>query len=113
LLWQNSKYAEHLRKLFFLLRQYSIHADHHVGVDQLLFCYVWHIFLSVMLDRRPHSLTLNKSAKTPMRLLSVFYFPQSKIEYRRSKNCSAGNPPPIVNPGIKCNWKDAILKKFV
>jgi hypothetical protein len=27
-----SKYAEHLRKLVFLLRQYSIHAEHHVGV---------------------------------------------------------------------------------
>jgi hypothetical protein len=57
-------------------------------------------------------LTLNKSAKVPLRLLSVFYFPQSKIEYSRSKNCSAGNPPPIVNPGLKCTQTDAILKKI-
>jgi hypothetical protein len=34
-------------------------------------------------------LILNKSAKVPLRMLSVFYFPQSKIEYRWSKNCSA------------------------
>jgi hypothetical protein len=34
-------------------------------------------------------------------------FPQSKIEYRWSKNCSAGNPPPFVNPGYK-----STLKKF-
>jgi hypothetical protein len=39
-------------------------------------------------------------------------FPQSKIEYRRSKNCSAGNPPPFVNPGLKRTRTDAILKKF-
>jgi hypothetical protein len=43
-------------------------------------------------------------------LLPVFYFPQSKIEYRRSKNCSAGNPPPFVNPGLKRTRTDAILK---
>jgi hypothetical protein len=43
-------------------------------------------------------------------LLPVFYFPQSKIEYRRSKNCSAGNPPPRGNPGLKCTRMDAILK---
>jgi hypothetical protein len=66
------KYAEHLRK--------NIPAEHHVGVDQLLFC--------------------------------SFYFPQIKIEYRRSKNCSAGNPPPRGNPGIKRTRTDAILKKF-
>jgi hypothetical protein len=40
-------------------------------------------------------LTLNKSTKVHLRLLSVFYFPKSKIKYRRSKNCSAGNPPPF------------------
>jgi hypothetical protein len=57
-------------------------------------------------------LTLNKSAKVPLRLLSMIYFPQSKIKYSRSKNCSAGNPPPIVNPGLKCTRTDAILKKF-
>jgi hypothetical protein len=57
-------------------------------------------------------LTLNKSAKVPLRLLSVFYFPQSKIEYRRSKKCSAGYPPPFVNPGLKCTWAAIILKKF-
>jgi hypothetical protein len=56
-------------------------------------------------------LTLNKSAKVPQRLLSVFYFPQSKVKYRWSKNCSAGNPP-FVNPGLKCTRTDAILKKF-
>jgi hypothetical protein len=43
-------------------------------------------------------------------LLPVFYFPQSKIEYRRSKNCSAGNSPPFVNPGLKSTRTDAILK---
>jgi hypothetical protein len=80
--------SEHLRKPVFLHRWYSIHAEHQVGVDQLLFCYVWHIFLSVMLDRRPcitkllNSLSLNP----PKSLLSVFYFPQSKIKYRRSKS---------------------------
>jgi hypothetical protein len=39
-------------------------------------------------------------------------FPQSKIEYRRSKNCSAGNPPPFVNPGLKRTLTDTILKKL-
>jgi hypothetical protein len=43
-------------------------------------------------------------------LLPVFYFLQSKIEYRRSKNCSAGNPPAFVNPGLKRTRMDAILK---
>jgi hypothetical protein len=57
-------------------------------------------------------LTLNKSIKVPLRLLSVFCFPQSKIEYRRSKNCSAGNPSPFVNLGLKGTRTDAILKKF-
>jgi hypothetical protein len=38
-------------------------------------------------------------------------FPQSKIEYRRSKNFSAGNPPLFVNPGLK-STRDAILKKL-
>jgi hypothetical protein len=46
--------------------------------------------------------------ENPPNLLPVFYFPQSKIEYRWSKNCSAGNPPPFVNPGLKRT--DAILK---
>jgi hypothetical protein len=55
-------------------------------------------------------LTLIKSAKAPLR--SVFYFAQSKIKYCRSKNCSAGNPPPIVNPGLKHTRTDAILKIF-
>jgi hypothetical protein len=32
LLWRYLKYAEHLRKPVFLLRRYSIHAEHHVGV---------------------------------------------------------------------------------
>jgi hypothetical protein len=27
-------------------------------------------------------------------------------------NCSAGNPPPFVNPGQKRTRTDAILKKF-
>jgi hypothetical protein len=35
LLWRYSKYAEHLRKPVFLLRRYSIHAEHHVGVTAL------------------------------------------------------------------------------
>jgi hypothetical protein len=39
-------------------------------------------------------------------------FPQSKVEYRRSKNCSAGNPPPFVNLGLKSTRADAILKKI-
>jgi hypothetical protein len=56
-------------------------------------------------------LTLNKSAKAPHCLLSLFYFLQSKIKYRQSKNCSAGNPP-FVNPGLKCTRTDAILKEF-
>jgi hypothetical protein len=43
-------------------------------------------------------------------LLPVFYFLQSKIEYRRSKNCSMGIPPPFVNPVLKRTWTDAILK---
>jgi hypothetical protein len=53
-------------------------------------------------DRVPQNfeLTLNKSAKVPLRLLSVFNFPQSKIEYHRSKKFPAGNPPPFVNPGL-------------
>jgi hypothetical protein len=64
------------------------------------------------MHRKTFELTLNKSAKVPLRLLSMFYFPQSKIEYRWSKNCSAGNPPPNVNPGLKCTRTNAILKKF-
>jgi hypothetical protein len=43
-------------------------------------------------------------------LLPVFYFLQSKIEYLGSKNCSAVNPPPFVNPGLKHTLTDAILK---
>jgi hypothetical protein len=62
--------------------------------------------------RKILELTLNKSTKVHLHLLYVFYFPQSKIEYRRSKNCSAGNPPPIVTPGLKCTRTDAILKKI-
>jgi hypothetical protein len=48
--------------------------------------------------------------KNQPNLLPVFYFPQSKIEYRRSKNCCAGNPPPFVNPGLKSTWMDTIFK---
>jgi hypothetical protein len=48
--------------------------------------------------------------KNLQNLLPMFYFPQSKIEYRWSKNCSAGNSPPSVNPGLKCTRTDAILK---
>jgi hypothetical protein len=48
--------------------------------------------------------------KNPPNLLLMFYFPQNKIEYRRSKNCSAGNPPPFVNPGLKHTRTDTILK---
>jgi hypothetical protein len=39
--------------------------------------------------------------KNPPNLLTVFYFPKIKIEYCRSKNFSAGNPPPFVNPELK------------
>jgi hypothetical protein len=39
------------KTVFFWLRQYFIHAKHHLGAHQLLFHYVWRIFLSVMLDR--------------------------------------------------------------
>jgi hypothetical protein len=67
--------------------------------------------LKATLYRKTFELTLSNSA--PLRLLSVFYFPQSKIEYRRSKNCSAGNPPPNVNPGLKCTRTDAILKNLI
>jgi hypothetical protein len=42
----------------------------------------------------------------------MFYYPQSKLDTRRSKNCSAGNPPLFVNPGQKSTRTDAILKKF-
>jgi hypothetical protein len=48
--------------------------------------------------------------KNPPNLLPVFYFPQSKIKYRWSKNCSTGNPPAFVNPGLKRTWTDPILK---
>jgi hypothetical protein len=43
--------------------------------------------------------------KNPPNLLT-----ESKIEYRQSKNCSAGNPPPFVNPRLKRTRTDAILK---
>jgi hypothetical protein len=92
------KYAEHLRKPVFLLRRYFIHTEHHVGVMSGAFFYP--------------SCTLNKSAKVPLRLLSVFYFLPSQIEYRWSKNCSTGNPPPFENPGLKCTQTDAILKNM-
>jgi hypothetical protein len=62
--------------------------------------------------RKTFELTLNKSTKVPLRLLSVFYFQQIKIKYRRSKNCAEGNLPPFVNPGLKCTRTEAILKKF-
>jgi hypothetical protein len=45
-------------------------------------------------------------------LSCAFYFPQSKIEYHQSKNCSAGNPPSRGNPGLKRTRTDAILEKF-
>jgi hypothetical protein len=48
--------------------------------------------------------------KNPPNLLHMFYFPQSNIEYCRSKNCSAGNPTPFVYPGLKRTQRDAILK---
>jgi hypothetical protein len=48
----------------------------------------------------------------PLRLLCAFYFPQGKIEYRRSKNCSAGIPPPRGNPELKHTRTNAALKKF-
>jgi hypothetical protein len=48
--------------------------------------------------------------KNPPNLLPMFYFPQSKIEYHQSKNCSAENPRPFVNPGLKRTRTDAILK---
>jgi hypothetical protein len=38
------------------------------------------------------------------------YIKIRQIEYRRSKNCSAGSPPPRGNPGRKCTRTDAILK---
>jgi hypothetical protein len=43
-------------------------------------------------------------------LLPVFYVLQSNIEYRRSKNCSAGNPLPFVNPGLKRTRTNVFLK---
>jgi hypothetical protein len=45
-------------------------------------------------------------------LSCTFYFLQNKIEYRWSKNCSVGNPPPRGNPGLKRTRTDTILKKF-
>jgi hypothetical protein len=68
----------------------------------------WHIFLLVMLDKQPCTAKLLLYAK--LRLLSGFYYSLSKIEYCRSKNCSAGNPPPFVLPGLKRTRTDAILK---
>jgi hypothetical protein len=95
----------------FLLRRYSFHAEHHVGVMSGAFFYQF----CLTGDHVPQNfeLTLNKSANVPLRLLSVFYFPLSKIEYCRSKNCSAGNPTPFVNPGLKCTRTDAILKNLI
>jgi hypothetical protein len=110
---RNSKYAEHLRKPVFFFWRYSIHAEHYVGVDQLLFRYVWRIFLSVMLDRRLCTAKLLNSLSINPPKLSVFYFPQSKIKYPRSKNCSAGNPPPIVNPGLKRTGQTPFRKNSI
>jgi hypothetical protein len=112
LLRRYSKYAEHLRKPVFLLRRYSIHTENHAVVSLCLAHFPISLAWQATVYRKTFELTLNKSAKVPLRLLSVFYFLQSKIEYRRSKNCSAGNPLPIVNPGLKCTRTDAILKKF-
>jgi hypothetical protein len=53
---------------------------------------------------------LNYLTKNLPNLLPVFYFLQSKIEYPWSKNGSAGNPPPFVNPGLKGMRMDANLK---
>jgi hypothetical protein len=105
-----SKYAEHLRKPVFLLWWYSIHAEHHVGVMSGAFFYQSCLTGDRVLQN--FELTLNKAAKVPLRLLSMFYFPQSKIEYRQGKICSVGNPPRFVNPGLKGTRTDAILKKF-
>jgi hypothetical protein len=58
------------QKTNFLFRRYSIHAEHHVGVDQLLFLYVWRIFLSVMLDRLPCTAKLlNSFSINPLKFL--------------------------------------------
>jgi hypothetical protein len=115
LLRQYSKYAEHLWKPVLCCSGGILFMQSTMWV-LISCCYVWRIFLSVMLDRRPSTAKilhwLNKSAKVPLRLLSVFYFPQSKIEYCQSKNCSAGNPPLFVNPRLKSTWMDAILREF-
>jgi hypothetical protein len=108
LLQRYFKYAEHLRKPFFPLQQYYIHAEHHVGV-------MFGTFFNqscLTANCKTFDLTLNKSAKLPLRLLSMFYFPQSKILYRQSTNCSLENPSLFVNPGLKHTRMDAILKKF-
>jgi hypothetical protein len=110
LLRRYSKYTEHLRKPVFFCCSGGIHAAHHVGVMSGAFFYQ----SCLTGDHVPQNfeLTLNKSIKVPLHLLSMFYFPRSKIEYRRSKNCSVANPPLFVNPGLKCTWTDAILNKF-
>jgi hypothetical protein len=84
----------------FLLRQYSKYAEHH------MYSSISH-FSVVMVRVATLLINLNKN---PPNLLTVFYFLHSKIEYRRSKNCSAGNPPPRGNLGLKCTRMYAILK---
>jgi hypothetical protein len=39
--------------------------------------------------------------------------PPAVSYHHAGANCSAGNPPPRGNPGLKCTQTDAILKKFV
>jgi hypothetical protein len=72
-----------------------------------VFLYRFAHFLVVII--RVATLPINLT-KNPPNLLPVFYFPQSKIKNRRSKNCSAGNPPPLINPGLMSTRMDAILK---
>jgi hypothetical protein len=77
-------------------------------------CRAPHVFLSrfahfpvVMIRVATLLLYLTKNLPN---LLPMFYFLQSKIENRRSKNCSVGNPLPFVNPGLKRTRTDTILK---
>jgi hypothetical protein len=88
---------------FLLLRRYLFYryAEHQLFMHKFL-----RIFPLVMLKRR---LCMDWKSTN---FLCMFYFPQSKIEYRRSINSSAGNPSTRGNPGLKCTRTDAILKKF-
>jgi hypothetical protein len=73
--------------------------------------YAEHLRKQVFLLRR-YSIHAKPHVGVDQLLSCSFYFQHSKIEYRWSKNCSAGNSPPRGNPGLKHTQMDAILKKI-